>query len=182
MEENMYFKKLKFSTNEKGQAFSTFELLIAAIVALAILGILLSIVGGINIFGRNPQDTTVELVKTQMNNNLGGTAYTDTVKFKTNDSLSVYGIAQSADLDPNQIYIVVPDALLSDFNYGQEFKTITYKKSTAGTFQIGVFCYIGSELSTPATGTDFESLVSKLSIPTDYSDSVICVISPKRAA
>ena len=59
MEENMYFKKLKFSTNEKGQAFSTFELLIAAIVALAILGILLSIVGGVNIFGRNPQDTTL---------------------------------------------------------------------------------------------------------------------------
>ncbi|HPC10452.1 MAG TPA: hypothetical protein PLN85_05230, partial [archaeon] len=94
----------------------------------------------------------------------------------------VYGIAQSAVLDHNQIYIVVPDALLSVFNYGQEFKTITYKKSTAGTFQIGVFCYIGSELSIPATGTDFESLVSNSAIPTDYSDSVICVISPKRAA
>ncbi len=40
--------KNRFKMNEKGQAFSTFKLLIAAVVAVAILGILLSILGGIS--------------------------------------------------------------------------------------------------------------------------------------
>ncbi len=176
----MYFKKLKFSTNEKGQAFSTFELLIAAIVALAILGILLSIVGGINIFGRNPQDTVVELVKTQVNN-LGSPGYTDTVKFKSGNSLSAYGIAQSADLDPDLIFIVIPDGM-SDFEATQENKIITYKRSTSGSFQIGVLCYYGGEIQDPAAGTAFEPLVSDLDINSDYYDSTVCVIFPKRAA
>lgn len=40
----------------RGQAFSTFKLMIAAVVAVAILGILLSILGGITMPGANPAD------------------------------------------------------------------------------------------------------------------------------
>jgi len=38
----------------KGQAFDTFKLMIAAVIAVAILGILLAILGGITLPGQNP--------------------------------------------------------------------------------------------------------------------------------
>lgn len=68
-----------FKLSKKGQSSSVFNLLIAALVSLAILGLLLSVLGGLDIFstGSNPTDTAVKLL-----NNAGQTnysPYSDTV-------------------------------------------------------------------------------------------------------
>ena len=46
----------------KGQAFDTFKLMIAAVVAVAILGILLGILGGISTPGQSFDDTAKQLI------------------------------------------------------------------------------------------------------------------------
>jgi len=57
-----------FNLGNKGQSSSVFNLLIAALVALAILGLLLSILGGIGFnSGNKPIDSTITLVKDAMN-------------------------------------------------------------------------------------------------------------------
>ena len=47
---------------QKGQAFDTFKLMIAAVVAVAILGILLGILGGISTPGQGFDDTAKQLI------------------------------------------------------------------------------------------------------------------------
>ncbi len=55
--------------DNKGQSSSVFNLLIAALVSLAILGLLLSILGGIDFSqGQNPTDTVKKLVQNASNN------------------------------------------------------------------------------------------------------------------
>ena len=46
----------------RGQAFDTFKLMIAAVIAVAILGILLGILGGISPPGQGFTDTTTQLI------------------------------------------------------------------------------------------------------------------------
>ncbi len=48
----------------RGQAFDTFKLMIAAVVAVAILGILLSILGGISFSGQGFENTAKQLLST----------------------------------------------------------------------------------------------------------------------
>ena len=75
------FNKLK----EKGQAFSTFQLLIAAVVALAILGVLLPMITkNINI-GGDITDSINTTLKTQVSN-YGNLAYTDEVKVSSKNT------------------------------------------------------------------------------------------------
>lgn len=69
----------------KGQAFDTFQLMIAAVIAVAILGILLGIIGSIN---GNVTQKPVQVVKTLINNGLESPCApmpSDTVNFKKND-------------------------------------------------------------------------------------------------
>ncbi|MEM0372788.1 MAG: hypothetical protein QXO69_03065 [archaeon] len=47
----------------KGQEFDTFKLMIAAVVAVAILGIMLSILGGITTPGQSFDDTAKQLIQ-----------------------------------------------------------------------------------------------------------------------
>ena len=52
----------------RGQAFETFKILIAAIVPIAILGVLMPIILGIGTFGGNAIEDTVTLVKNASGN------------------------------------------------------------------------------------------------------------------
>ncbi|MEK6821465.1 MAG: hypothetical protein AABY11_03650, partial [archaeon] len=53
--------------NFNGQAFSTFQLLIAAVVALAILVLLLNIIGSLpNLGGQKPNKVASDLVGSQV--------------------------------------------------------------------------------------------------------------------
>ena len=69
----------------KGQAFDTFQLMIAAVIAVAILGILLGIIGNINgNVTQKPVDTAKSLINTALESPCAPIP-SDTVNFKTND-------------------------------------------------------------------------------------------------
>ncbi len=67
--------------NERGQAFSAFQLLIAAVVAMAILGILMAIIGGIGPIGTHSDPTKQVADKIQELRERGGYEKTEVVTF-----------------------------------------------------------------------------------------------------
>ncbi len=94
--------------NKKGQASSTFQLLIAAIVALAILGVLISIITGVITPQGNPTSATKQLVKSQMDNPGGESCTEQQVRFSRNIRLASMGIVEDTGLSPNQLLFINP--------------------------------------------------------------------------
>ena len=103
--------------HSRGQAFSTFQLLISAIVAVTILVILLHILGLVRPPGtsENPSETMATIVKEAVNSLAtpkgGGTV----TMFKANSMVTSEAVANKADvgLEPEQICIS-PGEFMSD--------------------------------------------------------------------
>jgi len=84
--------------NQKGQAFSVFKLLIAAIVAVVILGILLNILNIIPGLGQNnPNAEAATLIKNISNNTTNVQTSRDVQFNSQNNNLNARAIAQAAD-------------------------------------------------------------------------------------
>ena len=122
---------------EKGQAFSTFQLLIAAVVALALLAVLLPLLKSPNI-GNSATKLTQDLLKSQQQN-IGALRYTQKVTMKANDTMAVSGLTQNTGIDVDQVSIVVPEELSSSFTVANN-KVLKYSKTSKGTYIIGVLC------------------------------------------
>jgi hypothetical protein len=102
--------KLISLKNNKGQAFSTFQLLIAAVVALALLGVLMPIIGGINPAGGSITDSVKEKIKS--NQDLPGTVtLTEPIKVssKTQSTVSTDAITEGSGMDPESVRFIVPN-------------------------------------------------------------------------
>ncbi len=124
--------------NKKGQAFSTFQLLIAAVVALALLGVLLPIIMKNVDIGGDPSQAAQSLLKTQINNP-GTLAFTESVTFsgKTN-SLAASGVTNDTGLDRQQIAFSINglDGTFSTIGT----TAIGYDKTDKGKYMIGILC------------------------------------------
>lgn len=176
-------KKLKL--NKKGQAFSTFQLLIAAVVALALLGVLLPIIMKNVDIGDNPEELTQRLIKTQIDS-IGSLKYTKEATFKNGDSISGATLANSANLDRSEVCVLNPEG--STFE-GDGGKIITYNSSSSLKYKMGVLCDYSDKLEEsvdyfvaemPANSDD---CYTSLGID-DYDDGPIkkvCIVFPKRA-
>ena len=140
--------------NSKGQSSSVFNLLIAALVALAILGLLLSILGGIGFnSGNKPSDTAAKEIKNAISNPY--MIQSDEVTFdKTSDksSISAQALAEKADVGPKQIKF-------KNCGLNDEFKvtgsTLKYLKHTSKKYQLYTVCG-SSDMSPEETGTPNE--------------------------
>ena len=96
--------------NNKGQAYSTFKLLIAAIVALAILMILMPIIASVlQIFQNDPADKTIELLNDLYNKPEGIKTTQMVVTFTPNYVLSASGLSESTSLSANNICMSLGD-------------------------------------------------------------------------
>ena len=93
-----------FKLNKKGQASSTFQLLIAAIVALAILGVLISVIGGLDIGTDKPDQVTNNLLKNQLNYP-GVINCTDAIKFKRSTSIGAEAMVKNTGLSQYQVLV-----------------------------------------------------------------------------
>ena len=155
--------------NQKGQAFSVFKLLIAAIVALAILAILLPILK-IPAFGANPNDEAVSQVKT-LYNSPGEYRLSKAVTFSTQScspSLNAKSIAQQSQLlSTEQIWLD-----RGDFASGEQFvlsndgSIVSYNASGSRQVKLGVMCDSSSEIE--------DSLNSQGIDPEDPRQSNVC--------
>ena len=172
---------LKFK-NKKGQAFSTFQLLIAAVVALALLGVLMPII--MNVLGfaqRDPVSTSKQLLQGQVDNP-GTLTYTDSVVFTDKKkSLSSSGISENTGLSPDQVRFVVGDLATTDFVELVDNKGIDYQKSTKGTYKIGIICdYKNNIIESSEAYAEIPDITSITWESTD--DIKVCVIFPKRSS
>jgi hypothetical protein len=90
--------------NNQGQAYSTFKLLIAAIVALAILMILMPIIASVlQIFQNDPADKTIELLNDLYNKPESIKITQMPVTFTPNMVLSADALKESTSLSANNI-------------------------------------------------------------------------------
>lgn len=185
-----------FKLTKKGQASSTFQLLIAAIVALAILGVLISVIGGINTVSGDAKTAATQKLKTQMQNP-GSVDCTDAVTFKKANTLAAEGVTKDTGLDPEQVFFTNEIDNISNFNATGNAKAIL--KYTGTSSKRVVLCVLCS--SNGKTGLDEAIKANELMgspntslseaewpSPTDgrngfpASGETGCVIYPKKTA
>ncbi|MDP2666594.1 MAG: hypothetical protein Q8P05_03780 [Candidatus Diapherotrites archaeon] len=135
--------------NFRGQAFSTFQLLIAAVVALAILVLLLNIIGSLPFLStQKPSTESVNLIKSQVNEP-GALRTSNRLIFVRDDSLNTRAIASSSGiLTEAQLCISKGDHEdTSEFEFTSitEGDVLRYNGSQLGV-KISVLCDTGTEL------------------------------------
>ncbi len=110
--------------NNKGQAFSVFQLLIAAVVALAILGLLMSVMGMIDFSSNtNPAEVAKNLLKDAQNNAYN--PYTGEGVFSNKDVISRAALATDLQTGSEKIFLYIVGDELSGFDNSSE-TMITY--------------------------------------------------------
>lgn len=167
--------------NKKGQASSTFQLLIAAIVALAILGVLMSVLNVIPGMNTKPGDATKTLLKTQTTTP-GEEQCTTKVTFDTSNSrLSAEAITTDTGLDATQVYFDNPEGL-TQFEL-IEYQLLKYKQNSSYKVLMCIICSnsINSlekaiELNKRSNSDNFENL-DAIDIE---DDQTICIIYPRK--
>jgi hypothetical protein len=130
---------------EKGQSSSVFNLLIAALVSLAILGLLLTILSGVGVFGGNkPDETAAKLLKSASQK-----AYMPFVEkatfSKTNNTISSRALAQEVSIGKENI-ILLNCSSDGQFSEGNT-ELLTFGGGSSREFQLVGFC--GYESITP---------------------------------
>ena len=176
-----------FKLNKKGQASSTFQLLIAAIVALAILGVLISVIGGLDIGTDKPDQVTNSLLKTQLNYP-GVINCTDTIKFKRSTSIGAEAIVKNTGLSAYQVIVS------NEYDTIDNFRVIggsilTYTGSSDKRIAVCIVCseegYSGlnSIKDTYSTDNQYERISNvDLSSKSDITDETLCLIYAKKSA
>jgi len=175
-----------FKLNKKGQASSTFQLLIAAIVALAILGVLMSVLNVIPGMNTKPGDATKTLLKTQTNAP-GEEQCTTKVTFDTSNSrLATQSITMETGLDASQVYFDDPEKL-SQFEISGtsdvDNQLLRYKQTSSYKVLMCVVC--SNSLDTLQSAIELNKKASDQfkevnSIQGLVDDQTLCVIYPRK--
>jgi len=135
--------------NSSGQAFSVFKLLIAAVVAVVILTLLLSIIGRIDIIGqRDPQEEAGKIVNA-IAPQRAVVRISGEVIFNPNTGISNRGVASATrgSLADNQVCVLVGDFQDEEdrFQY-QSGVSVIYTGSSAQNAAIIAICDTGSAM------------------------------------
>ena len=141
--------------NREGQAFSAFQLLIAAIVAMAFLAILLPLLlNSAGFFKASPLNETKSLLS-EMLLAPGAIKYTQDVVFENGDVLASSSLASGLPLNEDQICLTIDfevtefdpktgtkkGTIMNDFRHaGMNKSKLVYLGQTSATVRIGVVC------------------------------------------
>ena len=134
-------KKPRF--NQSGQGSGVFQLLISAVVAMAILGVLLNILGVINVTGSQDASTTAKNTLEQAYNNIGTPKTSTKIQMKKDDIISSVGVAgRELGISPAQVLLgyATPLEGLIDLEDASEGAILTYKSSSARDIRIASIC------------------------------------------
>lgn len=148
---------VKFIRDQRGQAFSTFQLLISAVIALAILGLLLTILGQLPFLNTQKPSTEAEnLIKSQVSRP-GEVRTSLPVSFQKGDSLNTKAIASASGvLTPGQICLSTGEHVgTEEFSIsGGNTKILTYSGSQLRV-KLSVICDAGDQLQDDLTDNGF---------------------------
>ena len=175
-----------FKLNKKGQASSTFQLLIAAIVALAILGVLISVIGGIGGISGDPTTATKQLLKNQINNP-GAESCTDPVEFsaKKNKSLAASGITKDSGLDVEQVVFTAFDdddkMHISGFTTQGDGALLQYNSQSSRKVVVCIICDEAHRLN-DAIGDNLGDSYADLIEDDPENYETKCIVYPKKTS
>ncbi len=143
--------------NQSGQAFDVFKLLIAAVVAVVILTLLLSIINQIGIFGQSDPASKAGTLIRDLSTKKATYDKTESVSFSSGKGLTNKGVAEATrgNLQPDEVCILPGDFKDSFGSVGDSGKqwvgtlgvTITYKGSSAQKASIGGICDTDTDMS-----------------------------------
>jgi hypothetical protein len=148
------FRKHSKFLNSRGQAFSVFELMIAAIVAIAILAVLMSVLGG-GMF--NPTSNPVDSISNALSAATpSGEARAQAFALESRSTvISSIDIAQKANLDRRSVVLFsgeISDRLNCDVRISsstsEPYSVCQYNRATASNSEARVYCSItGDDLT-----------------------------------
>jgi len=144
----MNVKNIKIS--KKGQAFSTFQLLIAAVVALALLGVLMPIIMQALGFIQSDPVSAAKQKITSAYDARGTLQTTEEVTFSSrNKEISATGLSEGTSLSSEQIFFFTNS--LNDFDaYGDDFgdggTILEYTRAERATYYINIICDYGNNI------------------------------------
>jgi len=173
--------KLISLKNSKGQAFSTFQLLIAAVVALALLGVLMPIIGGINPGTDRLVDALKERINTQQDQP-GTLTLTDKIKVssKGDPYVSAATITEGTGLADDQVKFML-NGYENDFAVNEGNNVLEVRASSSVTYQFGVLCHRNFE-ELENSINDYSSIIKETEdLPTfdEENDNVrVCIVVP----
>jgi len=170
--------------NKKGQASSTFQLLIAAIVALAILGVLISVIGGIGGISGDPSTTTRQKVKEQINSP-GAVSCTTAVEFSKSKTpeLAASAVITDSGLDRRQVFFSTQPDEIAGFTVSDNKKTLKYDSSTKKKVAICVVCDEHLATSSPIVDKLDEERITEITqdiIGETNQGQTVCVVFPRK--
>jgi len=177
--------------NQKGQASSVFQLLIAAIVAVVILTILMGVLGGIGGIGQNsPKDEAKNALKNASSSL--GTPITKTVTFSKADGVvSARTISETSEagIPPENICLskgyYETGGLFDGPSAGGEFgKALSYLGSSNLKVNLIGICDDGAHIANDVDGTTFKSIKANwfsncAAIASLRQDETFCMIAVK---
>jgi len=182
--------------NKKGQAFSTFQLLIAAVVAVVILVILLSILKIIDpwsLFFGDPIQVTSNAVRDAVSTQLTPIT-TKVVRLTENYTLTSKAIANSAKasgITDEQICLSLGDFSGADGwvgGEGDKDNIIIYKNRGEKSIRLTAFCSVAKELKenmefyyAEGEGELNPEWVSHCSCITEHPEEICCVVALRYA-
>jgi len=153
--------------NNRGQAFSVFQLLIAAIVAVAILGVLFGVMGGIDVGVSGNPKTEIGNALSAVKN--GGQTQTQTFQMKKNDLITSQDFEEKG-FDTASVLFALEDFENDDeatgFSVGTEgdkedggFSFVRYMGNTPRNVTASVLCQAtGTRLGNTLAVSGFENV------------------------
>lgn len=137
--------------NERGQEFDVFKLVIAAIVAVAILGVLLSLMGGLIAPGQEPLPEIARVVKNNVNAP-GSYGKTNTVSIPGNQQIvtSEAIASKTGTLSAEQICLAVGEPTYAEKfeveGKGTDLESLWHRETATVQARFGVLCASGTRL------------------------------------
>ncbi len=174
--------------NNRGQAFSTFQLLIAAVVALAILVLLLNIIGSLpNLGGQKPNKIASDLVASQVNAP-SELRTSNPVTFTKEDSLNAKAIASASGVvTEGQLCISMGDFIGSESDFNPVGTgVLQYSGASNLRVRISVLCDTGNQIIDDLAANGYgdagwESDCSNAANPITEIPQTACIIALRYA-
>ncbi|MBU1930051.1 hypothetical protein KJ972_00955 [Candidatus Micrarchaeota archaeon] len=139
--------------NSKGQGSGVFQLLIAAVVALAILGVLLGIIGGLPPLGsQDPIEASRNGLKDAFTQ-VGSPQFSSKVTITKDTVFTPRGVApRELGISIDHVCVGVAKALGDSFSITDEFTpdAIVYSGSRSLDVKIGAICETGDDIDAAA--------------------------------
>ncbi|HRS42923.1 MAG TPA: hypothetical protein P5530_03590 [Candidatus Diapherotrites archaeon] len=174
-----------FKLTKKGQASSTFQLLIAAVVALAILGVLLNILNVLPGLNKDPTKTTKTLLTDQINNP-GAESCTDPVTFtKSKSTLSAEGITVNTGVEMSQVFFANIENIPNFTPSGAETSNnlLRYNASSSKKVMMCIICSSTKQTLSGAIKANGKDSDQDITVPEELEDGeTLCVIYPRKTS